>query len=118
MRRRVTTPMISRGPVLPVHEGSMNPGSVFTGAINHPVIATAGQPVGHCEITGMPGRIGHLAHRHRLEVCVRGALNLRRVNPPVNQVVLPIEGEVVVHVRIMEKVIGVMAMLEVIKRMD
>jgi len=117
MRRGEIAAMICGWPMLLVREGTMHPGHVLIGSINHLPIAVMGQPIRHREITGMPALVGHLPHRYRLKMRVGGPFDLRRVNATIDHVVLPVKSEVVVHMRIMEKVIGVMAMLEVIKRM-
>ena len=103
--------------MLSVREGTRHPGHFLIGPINHLVIAFAAQPVGPRDITGMSTLVGHLAHRYGLEARVGGPLDPGRVNTAIDEVVLPINGEVVVHVRIMEKMFGVVTMLEVIIRM-
>jgi hypothetical protein len=117
MRRREIAAVIGGGRMLFVREGTRHPGNVLAGAINHLAVTVMGQPVGSCEITGMPALVGHLPHRNRLKMRVGGPFDLRRVNTAIDHMVLPVKSEVIVHMRIMEKVIGVMAMLEVIKRM-
>jgi hypothetical protein len=80
--------VVGRGRLLLVREGTMHPGNVLAGSINHLGITLADQPVGPREIAGIPAPVRHLAHRHRLEVRVRRGLNMRRVNTAIDKVVL------------------------------
>ncbi len=100
-----------------MRKGTRHPGNILSGAINHLAIAVMVQTVRHGTIAGMPARVGHLPHRHRLEMRVRGPFDLGRINTVIDEVMLRVEGEVVVYLGTVEKVVGVMAMLEVIKRM-
>lgn len=115
--RGITTLVIGRRRMLLMRKGTRHPGNILTGAINHPGIAVMVQTIRHGKIAGMAARVGHLPHRHRLEMRVRRSLDLGRIDTAIDEVMLRVEGEVVVHLRTVEKVVGVMAMLEMIKRM-
>jgi hypothetical protein len=84
-------------PMLFVHGGVRHPGNVLAGAINHRGIAVACHPVGHRKLAGMTAVIGHLAHGHRLEVRVGRVPDMRWVRAAVDEVMLRVEGETVVH---------------------
>lgn len=100
-----------------MRKGARHPGNILSGAINNPGIAVVVQTIRHGKIAGTSTLVGHLPHRHRLEMGVRRPLDLGRIDPAIDDVMLPVKGEVVVHLGTVEKVVGVMAMLEMIKGM-
>ena len=76
MRRGEIAAIVCGWPMLLVREGTMHPGHVLIGSINHLPIAVMGQPIRHREITGMPALVGHLPHRYRLKMRVGGPFDL------------------------------------------
>jgi hypothetical protein len=100
-----------------VRKRTRHPGNILTGSINHMAIAVVIQTIRHGKIAGMSAPVGHVPHRHRLEMRVRRPFDLGRINAAIDKVMLTVKGEIVIYLRTMEKVVGIMAMLEVIKRM-